>query len=102
MQVKANRFRVPDITVLAGPLPAGQIITEPPFLCIEILSPGDRVAEMQDRIDDYLKFGVRYVWLMNPRNRRTSVYRADGVEEVSDGVLTTKDPEIRVPLSELE
>lgn len=102
VQVKANRFRVPDVTVIAGSPPAGPIITEPPFLCIEILSPSDRVAEMQDRIADYLNFGVRYVWLINPGNRRTFVYRADGVEEVKDGVLTTKDPDIRVPLSELE
>src|SRR5450432_3984025 len=37
VQVKARRFRVPDVTVLAGPRPTSGIITEPPFLCIEIL-----------------------------------------------------------------
>src|SRR5580693_8603432 len=67
VQVKARRFRVPDIAVLAGPRPAGGIITEPPFLCVEILSPRDRVVEMQERIADYLNFGVRYVWLIDPR-----------------------------------
>ena len=46
-QVKATRFRVPDITVLTGPPPTGGIVTEPPFLCIEILSPSDRIGEMQ-------------------------------------------------------
>src|ERR1035441_4642545 len=73
LQVKAKRFRVPDITVLAGPRPASGIITEPPFLCIEILSPSDRVVEMQDRIRDYIDFGVRYVWLIDPRNGLTFV-----------------------------
>jgi Uma2 family endonuclease len=102
VQVKANRFRVPDITVVVGPLPAGRIIKEPPFLCIEILSPGDRVAEMQDRIDDYLSFGVQYVWLINPRNTHTFVYTASGIEEVKNGVLTTTKPEIRFSLSELD
>jgi Uma2 family endonuclease len=101
VQVKSKRFRVPDITVLLG-LPAGQIIATPPFLCIEILSPSDRMAEMQERIDDYINFGVRYVWLVNPRNRRSFIYSADGVEEVRDGVLKTSGPDIRVPLAELE
>jgi Uma2 family endonuclease len=42
VQVKIARFRVPDISVLTGPPPDGGIIVEPPYLCIEILSPSDR------------------------------------------------------------
>jgi Uma2 family endonuclease len=102
VQVKARRFRVPDITVLAGPRPTTGIITEPPFLCIELLSPSDRVVEMQDRIRDYLDFGVRYVWLIDPKTGLTYVHTANSVQEVKDGILTTKDPDIRVALSELE
>jgi Uma2 family endonuclease len=102
VQVKAKRFRVPDITVLAGPRPAGGIITEPPFLCVEILSPRDRVVEMQERIGDYLNFGVRYVWLIDPKTRLTFVHTPDGVREIKDGILSTKDPDIHVSLNELE
>ncbi len=102
VQVKATRFRVPDISVLSGPPPAGPIIVEPPFLCIEILSPSDRMKEMQDRIDDYLDFGVRYVWLLHPRTQRAFVYTRDAVQEVKDGVLNTANPAICVPLAELE
>lgn len=101
VQVKARRFRIPDITVLTGP-PSGPIITEPPFLCVEILSPRDRMQEMQERIDDYLAFGVPYVWLIHPRTRRAFVYTTDGVREAKDGVLCTEKPDIRVPLSELD
>jgi Uma2 family endonuclease len=102
VQVKARRFRVPDITVLTGPRPADGIITEPPFLCVEILSPRDRVVEMQERIGDYLNFGVRYVWLIDPKTRLTLVHTPDGVQEVKNGILSTKDPDINVSLSELE
>src|SRR5580704_1170542 len=102
VQVKAKRFRVPDITVLAGPRPAGGIITEPPFLCVEILSPSDRVVEMQERIRDYLDFGVRYVWLIDPSTGLTFVHTPDSVQEIRDCILTTKDPDIRVSLSDLE
>jgi Uma2 family endonuclease len=102
VQVKARRFRVPDITVLAGPRPAGGIITEPPFLCIEILSPSDRVVEMQERIGDYLSFGVRYVWLIDPVTRLSFVHTPDGIQEVKNGILSTQNPDIKVSLSELE
>ncbi len=101
VQVKARRFRVPDILVLTGP-PSGPIIKEPPFLCIEILSPSDRMGEMQDRIDDYLDFGVRYVWLIDPRKRRAFLYTSEGVQEVKDGILHTANPDIRVSLAELD
>jgi len=102
VQVKPTRYRVPDISVLAGAAPPGPILEEPPFLCIEILSRNDRMQEMQERIDDYLNFGVRCVWLIHPRTRRAFVYTSQRVVEVKDGVLRTEDPEICVPLAELE
>lgn len=101
VQVKPRRFRVPDIAVLTKP-PAGPIIQEPPFLCIELLSPRDRMLEMQERIDDYLDLGVRYVWVIHPRTRRAFVYTSGNSHEVKDGILRTENPEIRVRLSELE
>jgi Uma2 family endonuclease len=102
VQVTPTRFRVPDLSVLVGLPPDGGIIVEPPFLCIEILSPSDRMKEMQERIDDYLAFGVRYVWLLHPRTRRAFVYTLDAVQEVKDGMLRTDDPDICVPWAELE
>jgi Uma2 family endonuclease len=102
VQVRANRFRIPDITVIAGGLPPGPIVIEPPFLCIEILSPSDRITEMQERIDDYLAFGVQYIWLINPSTLHAWVYTPAEIQEARDGVLATENPEIRITLSELE
>jgi Uma2 family endonuclease len=56
---------------------------------------------MQDRIDDYLTFGVRYVWVINPRTQRAFVYTTEGMHEPKDGVLRTENPEIVVPLTEV-
>ena len=47
-----------------------------------LASPCDRLTEMQDRIDDYLSFGVRYVWLINPRTRQAYVYTSAGIRGV--------------------
>ena len=53
------------------------------------------MRQMQERINDYLAFGVRYVWLIHPETRRAFVYTADGVREVKDGMLCTEDPATR-------
>lgn len=102
VQVRANRYRVPDISVIRGGPPSEPILRNPPFLCIEILSPSDRMSEMQERIDDYLDFGVAWVWVINPKSRRGFVYSHHAIHEVRDGILTTTAPDIRVPLAELE
>ena len=101
VQVKARRFRIPDVTVVAGDGPATGIIKSPPFLCIEILSPEDRLTQMRERVGDYLDFGVSYVWVIDPRIRLATVYTADNVREVKDGILSTENPDITVNLHEL-
>jgi Uma2 family endonuclease len=99
--VGATRFRIPDITVVKTTQPRGEIFTAPPHLCIEILSKDDTMVYMQEKIDDYLRFGVPYVWIVNPRLRKGYVATKAGMVEADAGVLVTSDPEIRVPVAEL-
>ena len=101
VQVKSNRFRVPDVCVIVGEAPSEQIFIRPPFLCVEILSKDDRMREMLERVNDYLTFGVSYVWLLDPRTRRAQIYDASGVHEMKDGMLWTSDPDVLVPLDQL-
>jgi len=101
VQVKTTRYRVPAIVVLRGSLPDMPILRQPPFLCIEILSREDSMYDMQERIDDYLSFGVENVWVVHPRTRRGFLYTAEGIREAKDGVLRSANPDIEVPLAEL-
>jgi Uma2 family endonuclease len=54
---------------------------------------------MQQKIDDFLTFGVPYVWIINPRNRKGYVVTSGGMFEATSGILETKDPAISVPLA---
>jgi len=99
IQVSPTRFRVPDVTVVTLSQEQGQIFTNPPHLCIEILSRDDTMQYMQQKIDDYLTFGVPYVWIINPRNQKGYVVTTDGMFEAKSGVLETKNPAISVPLA---
>ena len=101
VQISAARYRVPDICVIAGPYPEEQIFTHPPFLCIEILSLDDRISRMREKIDDYLNFGVSYVWVIDPASRRADIYAPGIRHDVKDGFLRTTNPELIVPFSEI-
>jgi Uma2 family endonuclease len=101
VQVSPTRFRIPDVTVVRAPEPQEEIFTSPPHLCIEILSKDDTMQYMQEKIDDYLNFGVPYVWIINPKTRKAYVVTQAGMVEAKSGVLETQDPKIAVPLSAL-
>lgn len=101
VQVTPTRFRVPDVCLVTGPRPAGRIITAPPFLVVEVLSPDDRASDLQEKVDDYLRLGIRCVWVVNPKGPRAFVHTLDGSREARDGVLRTVDPVVTVPLADV-
>ncbi|MGZ5154384.1 MAG: Uma2 family endonuclease [Burkholderiales bacterium] len=101
IQVSPTRFRIPDICVYVGADPKEQVFRTPPFICVEVLSPEDRTTRVQQRIDDYLAFGVQYVWVIDPATRRAWVHTKDGTQEVRDRVLTTENPTLAVSLAEI-
>ena len=101
VQAKPSRIRVPDVCVYIGREPDENIFTTPPFLVVEILSTDDRARELQDKIDDYLSFGVPFVWVIDPVAKRGYIHARDGSHEARDGSLRTTNPEIAVTLSEL-
>ncbi len=101
VRVAATRIRVPDVCVLKDRSLRDPIVIQPPLVCIEIVSPEDTVYAMQERIDDYLHFGVPYVWLISPSMRRAFVHTNERMYEAKDGILRTENPEIIVPLAEV-
>jgi Uma2 family endonuclease len=98
VQVAPSRFRIPDICLMRG-WPKSGVITEPPLLCIEILSPEDRLGRVEARIRDFLAFGVPAVWVIDPMQRRAWTYTKAGVEEAAGLVL--KSEEIVLDLREV-
>lgn len=101
VQVKPSRFRIPDVCIVKSPGPHPAIFREPPFICIEVLSKDDSLIRTQSRIDDYLNFGVPYVWVFDPYNRRVWTYSTDCAKEVTDGLLRTENPSIEISLPEV-
>ena len=70
-----NRRRLPD------PEPTG-FPDLAPDLVVEVLSPGDRPAEVLAKLADWLAGGARLIWVIDPERRLARVYRHDGTEQV--------------------
>jgi len=58
-----------------------------PDLAIEVISPDDSYAEVEEKVCDWLEAGTRMAIVLNPRQRTAKVYRS--LTEVS--VLTERD-----------
>jgi Uma2 family endonuclease len=98
VRVSANRVRVPDLVVLtAGAQP--EVLTDPPLLVIEILSPDDSYSDTQDRAQDYRAMGVETVWIIDPKTRTGRV--CSGTEWVEASRLEVKGTPLYVDLPEI-
>jgi Uma2 family endonuclease len=101
VQVSRRRYRVPDVCVVPLPEPDEQIFTQPPYICIEVLSPKDSFPKLQDRLDDYLAMGVPNIWVLDPPSRRGWSIVREGHFEALDGVLRTSDGRVVLTIADL-
>lgn len=99
MRLRDGKYRIPDVAVTRGK-PSGRVITTPPLLCIEILSPEDRMSRVNARMKDLLDFGVPVVWLIDPEERRLWVYRPGSIQEAT-GSVKLDGTSIEIPFSEI-
>lgn len=101
VHVGPGRYRIPDLCIVSRSQPRGRIVTHPPILCVEVLSPEDRLARVQVRVNDFAQLGVQNIWVINPWERIAYYASPDGFDRVEDGVLRVPGTPIEVNLAEL-
>ena len=78
--------------------PAGQRTGGVPFaprFVVEIVSPSNRLADQQSKMEEWIAYGVALGWLIEPFVRQVYVYRPGAVPEVLDNPETINgDPEL--------
>jgi len=90
-------YRVPDLCLTSGE-PSEDIFIDPPFLCVEILSPDDAAVEVRAKVHEYLAFGVAYVWIVDPLDGTGEVHTSGGIERVEAGRFCAGEIEISLKL----
>jgi Uma2 family endonuclease len=84
-----NRYRIPDVCVMALPYRSEPVLATPPHLIIEILSPDDETADTLARVADFLRFGVAHIWIANPYKHTLQEADREGIRSCADLVLET-------------
>jgi Uma2 family endonuclease len=101
MQISSSRFRIPDILAMRRGQTVQRIVHEAPLLCIEVLSPEDTWKRLKGRLDDYLAFGVKHIWVIDPDDREVYTYDVSGYHKVTVPELTVEGTPIRVAVAEV-
>ena len=93
-KMKNGNKRSPDIAFFAkerlqgiAVLPSGYL-EGAPDLAVEVLSPGNTVEEIDDKLTEYFENGSRLVWVINPTQHYVLVYRS---AQEPDRLLKGKD-----------
>ncbi|MBZ5595012.1 MAG: Uma2 family endonuclease [Acidobacteriia bacterium] len=98
MRLAPTRIRVADLAIFREK-PADPIPSSPPHVAVEIVSPGDRYTEIHQKLEEYLRWGIKHIWLVDPASRNFSVYDDAGLREVP--VLELPEFELTIQKSDV-
>jgi hypothetical protein len=107
---KAKQVRKPDVSFLRRDLSMLGLrekgwTPEVPELIAEVLSPEDRMFDINTRILDFIEAGTRLIWVIDPFSESAEVVHLDGTKRLlrRDGVLDGEDvlPGLKIPLASI-
>jgi Uma2 family endonuclease len=107
---KPNLVRKPDVSFVRRDRLAPEQLTEgfvtvAPDLAVEVISPNDLASELERKLREYRRAGVRMIWVIDPENRSARIHRADSSARdlLEDGELDGEDvlPGFRCRLGDL-
>ena len=92
-RVSESRVRIPDVCLISRDISIEQVTVTPQLLCIEVLSPEDRLTRTTKRMDDFAAMGVPNLWIIDPGQRIGYVYTSpDKLQLVTDRLTIPGTP----------
>jgi Uma2 family endonuclease len=78
-------------------------VVETPDIAVEIISPSETAVTIHRKVDAYLKWGVREVWLIYPEIRTVFVHLPGAVQQLTEGAFLLSDliPGWRLQIADL-
>jgi Uma2 family endonuclease len=76
VRITPTKYLIPD--VIAAPVIESPYPTEPVLLCVEILSPENRLGAMLAKCEQYHAWGVPFCWVVDPEKQTAWQYHSGG------------------------
>ncbi len=96
IQTSATRYRIADVCVVNVSDASDPIVHQPPLLCIEIISRDQKLADMHERVQDYLAMGVENIWIVDPKRREAWVGTRDGFKPPLEALFSIERTPIAI------
>lgn len=74
-----TKARVPEEGLPDGYFPGA------PDLAVEVVSPNDSADEIQQKVNEYLQYGTKAVWVFYPKSKTIAVHTANGTQTLHPG-----------------
>ena len=101
IRVTDIKVRICDVVLLRKETPREPVAVTPPFICIEIMSPEDRVSRAIEVLKDYRTMGVPHIWLVNPQEKLAFVFDENGLKQQEDLILRAAGTDIALDVKAL-
>ena len=101
VKIREGKYLIPDICIVEGQTRLRGVLTAPPLIWIEILSPEDRPLRVNAKVRDVLEFGAKYVWVIDSETLDSELHTREGAASLPDCTLRIPGTGIVVPLSEI-
>ena len=99
VRLSPTRYLIPD--VIAAPEIQSPYPIDPVLLCVEILSPEDRIGTLLAKCEQYHVWGVPFCWVIDPEKQTGWHYHAESEPERVDRGGTLIAGQVSVQLEEL-
>jgi Uma2 family endonuclease len=93
--VTGTRFRLPDVCALLEP-PKTRYLLDAAFLVVEILSDGDAMSALLEKLREYANKGVPNIWVIDPRLQLMYAYQPPALNEVQGETIATADGSVEL------
>ncbi len=100
IRVSPTRVRICDLAILSATAPREAVTETPPLICIEILSPENRLSRAQRVRADYLAMGVQNLWLIDPLRRSAHTFDGNGLHHADPTALIVLGSPIALDLTD--
>jgi Uma2 family endonuclease len=98
--VTPTRYRLPDVCVLLA-APKTKYLVEAAFLVVEVLSEGDVMSVVIEKLKEYAGKGVPNIWLIDPRLQLMCMYCPPTLVEIEGDVIWTADRSVELSRSDI-
>jgi len=99
IQVETGHYRIPDVAIVSRQAPREAYLTHAPLAVFEILSPGDPMPDLFEKLAAYEAMGIQAIWVIDPTKPVHRRYVQGKLTEAS--VFELPGTDFSVPISEI-